>query len=62
MAPRSIHLKDGKIISDTADISDTEARAANTEAYITDTTDGADIARKDANGTAADENQMQEVE
>ena len=62
MAPRSIHLKDGKIISDTAGIPDMEARAANTEAYITDTTDGADIARKDANGTAADENQMQEVE
>ena len=43
MAPRFIHLKDGKIISDTADISDTEARAANTEAYITDTTDGSHV-------------------
>ena len=62
MAPRSIHLKDGKIISDTAGIPDTEAHTTNTETYTSDTTDGADIARKDANGTAADENQMQEVE
>ena len=43
MAPRSIHLKDGKIISDTAGIPDMEARAANTETYTSDTTDGAHV-------------------
>jgi len=43
MAPRSIHLKDGKIISDTAGIPDIEARAANTETYTSDTTDGSHV-------------------
>ena len=43
MAPRSIHLKDGKIISDTAGIPDMKARAANTGTYTSDTTDGAHV-------------------
>ena len=46
MAPRSIHLKDGKIISDTADTkahtTDT-ANMADTETHVTDTAEGAHV-------------------
>ena len=42
-APRSIHLKDGKIISDTAGMQDTEARTADTETHVTDIVDGVNV-------------------
>ncbi|EPF46851.1 hypothetical protein HMPREF1222_01430 [Treponema vincentii F0403] len=46
MAPRSIHLKDGKIISDMADTkahtTDT-ANMADTETHVTDTAEGAHV-------------------
>jgi len=46
MAPRSIHLKDGKIISDTADTkvhtTDT-ANMTDTETHVTDTAEGAHV-------------------
>lgn len=61
MAPRSIHLKDGKIISDTAEVPATEARESDAETHITDSMDGVNSARKDVNDTAAGENQIQEV-
>ncbi|MFC1238249.1 ABC transporter ATP-binding protein [Treponema vincentii] len=46
MAPRSIHLKDGKIISDTADTKAHTPDTANmtdTETHVTDTAEGAHV-------------------